>query len=258
MYKTQKVKEELVKELFNDRKLFELEVLQVSCEADSVEVMQIIVKNLLRERLKKEINFLYLESLNHFKLDSITKTIFNQIANEWLSFATEVLFYSKESALREIQDKQRVNFLYSISNGYFNKYKIYIFENIADTFMELVNTLPHAQSQNQLVSDVLKSELISTNYVLVIQSFKQLWSRVRAANNFKNAAVSKIQILIAEITIKLRNKELDEESREKLLASFRKQELELSKLSQLSLDNFDSTLKRLKETMVNSMLKMSS
>ncbi len=258
MYKTQKVKEELIKELFNDRKLFELEVLQVSSEVDSIEVMQIISKILVRDKLKKELNFSYLDTFNHFKLNSITKAIFNQIANEWLSFATEVLFYSKDSALIEIQDKQRVNFMYSISNDYFNKYKKYIFENIADTLIELVSTLPHAQSKNELVSDVLKSDLVSNNNILVIQSFKQLWTKVRSANNFKNADVSKIQILIAEITIKLKNKELDEESREKLLISFRKYDLELSKLNYLSLDNFDSTLKRLKETMVNSMLKISS
>ncbi len=258
MHRTQKVKEEFVKELFNDRKLFELEVLEVSSEADRIEIMQIISKNLVRDKLKKEINFSHLYTFNHFKLNSITKAIFNQIANEWLSFATEVLFYSKDSALIEIRDKQRVNFIYSISNDYFNKYKKYIFENIADTFIELVSTLPHAESHNELVSDVLKSDLISNNYILAIQSFKQLWTKVRTANNFKNADVSKLQILIAELTIKLTNKELDEVLREKLLISLRKYNLELSKLSQLSLDKFDSTLKRLKETMVNSMLKMSS
>ena len=120
-----------------------------------------------------------------------------------------------------------------------------------------MSTLPHAQSKNELVSDVLKSNLVSNNNILVIQSFKQLWTKVRSANNFKNADVSKIQILIAEITIKLRNTELDEESKAKLLMSFKKQEAELNKLNNLSLDYFDSTLKRLKETMVNSMLKIS-
>lgn len=256
--KTQKVKEEFVKELFNDKRLFKLEVLQVSCEADSIEIMQIISKTLVREKLKKEINFLHLNTFRDFKLTSIKNSIFNQIANEWLSFAQEVLFFSKDVALLEIQDKQRVNFIYSISNDYFNTYKKYIFENIADTFIDLVNTLPHAQSKNELVSDVLKSDLISSNHVLVIQSFKQLWSKVRSANNFKNAAVSKMQILIAEITIQLTNKELDEKSREKLLVSLEKQDLELSKLNYQGLDNFDSTLKRLKDTMVNSMLEMRS
>jgi len=85
-----------------------------------------------------------------------------------------------------------------------------------------------------------------------------LWSKVRSANNFKNAAVSKMQILIAEITIKLTNKELDEKLREKLLLSLAKRDLELSKLNYQGLDNFDSTLKRLKDTMVNSMLKINS
>ena len=119
MYRTQKEKEEFVEQLFKDRILFELEVLQVSSEADLIEVMQIISKTLVRDKLKKEINFSYLETFNHFKLTSITKAIFNQIANEWLSFAAEVLFYDKDSALMEIQDKQRVNFIYSISNDYF-------------------------------------------------------------------------------------------------------------------------------------------
>jgi hypothetical protein len=256
MHKTKKQKEELILELFSDRELFEQEVLHVSSTSDCIEVMQIISKDLVKNKLKHEISFLYLKSFDEFKLHSITKSIFNQIANEWLSYASEVLFYSKENSLLEIQEKQRVNFIYAIANDYFSKYKKYIFEEIADSFIDLVNTIPHAESQNKVVSDVLKSSLIADRNVLVIQSFNQLWSKVRAASNIKNADVSRIQILMAENTISSSKPDTDEESKEKLLDSFRKYDLELKRVSYQSLDNFDSTLKRLKSTMVSSMMEM--
>ncbi|NCO01918.1 MAG: hypothetical protein GW906_08825 [Epsilonproteobacteria bacterium] len=170
MTKTQAEKEEFVTQIFSDRTLFEKEVVQVSTEADRVEVMEIIAQSLVRDKLKEEINFLYLDTLTKFKLSSIVGTIFNQFANEWLSFAVEVLGYSKESALKEIQEKQRAAFVHSIATLYFKEYGKYIFETIADTFIELVDAFPHANSDNRLVNEILQSDFVLDNNVLIIQS----------------------------------------------------------------------------------------
>jgi len=256
MAKTLAQKEEFVAQLFCERELFELEVLGISCEADFIEVMELIATIIVREKLKKELNFLYLERFDDFKLGTITKAIFNQIANEWVSFATQTLRYSKDDALKQMQEKQKTQFIYSLALDYFQDVKKYIFEEIADTFLELVDTLPDTKNHNKILLDVLQSALILHSHGVAIQSFEQLWMKVRSANQIKSTHSAKLQILMAEALNELAKDNLEDVLREKYVGILKKNELESIKLSEQSLDYFDIALKRLKETMVQSMMKM--
>ena len=108
MYRTQEEKQKYIDKLFKDRALFEWEVLHVSSHYDRLEIMEILAQTLVRDKLKYEINFLYLQSYNDFKFTQIVNILFHEIANEWISFATEVLYYPKKEAVGELQDKTRV------------------------------------------------------------------------------------------------------------------------------------------------------
>ena len=61
MYRTQEEKQKYIDKLFKDRALFEWEVLHVSSHYDRLEIMEMLAQTLVRDKLKYEINFLYLQ-----------------------------------------------------------------------------------------------------------------------------------------------------------------------------------------------------
>jgi hypothetical protein len=107
MYRTQEEKQKYIEKIFKDRALFEWEVLHVSSHYDRLEIMEILAQAIVRGKLKYETNFLYLESFKEFKFSQIVNILFHEIANEWISFATEILYYPKREAIQELQDKYR-------------------------------------------------------------------------------------------------------------------------------------------------------
>jgi len=249
-------KEKLVLELFSNKKLFELKVLNVKSSEDRLEIINILVDVLIRDLLKSELNFLYMQDFKRFKFSLIINLLFKEIADEWLSFAREVLQYSREKSLFEIQDKERVAFIYSLSQEYFLEYKKLFFAEISNTFLELAEVAISSRTNNQLIEYVLQSTLIKDRGILVVQSYSQLLSRIKSAKNYKSEKLSSIQVKIAEVAISLESEGLsleDEKRYEELLTHYKN---EKKVLENLSLDDFDGALKRLKETMIESMSQM--
>jgi len=250
---TKSEKEYFVIELFIDKRLFEKEVLGVSSSKDRVEIMTILAEKLVRDVLKDELNFLYVKSLKQLKFSLILNILFKEIANEWLSYAQEELLYSREESLLEIQDKTRVAFIYSLVKEYFSQYKKYFFQEITDTFIELVNSIPSPSTSNPLIEEILNSELIKSDGTLIVQNFSQLWNRVKAAHNYKSSQIGKLQVKITEMKASVEYGELDVQTKKKSLISLSNYQREAQELSERSLDNFDEALRRLKNTMVYSM-----
>jgi len=257
MYKTQEEKKKYIDNLFKDKALFEWEVLHVSSHYDRLEVMEILAKTLVREKLIYEINFLYLQSYDDFKFTQIVNIIFHEIANEWVSFATEVLHYPKQEAIDELQDKARVKFIYAIAKSYYEKYKRYIFQEIADTFIELVSNVEHDKEISKLIQETLQSSLIKNRQILELHNFSQIYNRVKDAKNTKDSDIQSAKMKITEINEKYTNPSIEVEERLRLHSLLDKAEAELSRLNTLGLDKFDSGIKRLKDTMVQSMIAMS-
>ena len=249
-------KEELVIELFSNKKLFELKVLDVKSSEDRLEIMNILVEALIRDRLKCELNFLYMQDFKRFKFSLIVNLLFKEVADEWLSFASEVLQYSREKSLFEIQDKERVAFIYSLSQEYFLEFKKLFFAEISNTFLELAEVAISSRNHNELIEYVLQSSLIKDRGTFVLQSYSQLLSRIKSAKNYKNEKLSNIQVKIAEVKISLEPKELSLEDIKRYEALLLQYKNEKEALENSSLDNFDGALKRLKETMIESMSQM--
>jgi len=253
MYKTQEEKRRYIDKIFNDVSLFEWEVLHVSSHYDRLEIMQILAQTLVRDRLKYEINFLYIKDYEDFKFSQIINILFHEIANEWLSFATDILHCSKKDVIEDFQNKIRVHFIYSLVSEYYAKYKRQIFEVIADSFIELIKDV---NQTNKLIEEVLRSDLIRNKQILEMHTFSQLWSRVLSAQNRKNSEIISANIKIAKIKKKYGEQNLSSDEKQRLLEFLKISDSELKKLKKLNLDNFDSGVKRLKDTMVNSMLGM--
>lgn len=258
MYRTESQKQDYIKKLFADIELFEWEVLHISTNDDRVEVMQILAKTLVRDVLKNEISFLFIDNYTSFKISSIKSALFQEIAKEWIYFATEILYYNREKALQEIQDKDRASFIYEIVNIYYKNYREYIFEEIADTFIELVGSLkinPNIKNAKMLVDKVLQSDLVSDGDNLAVHTSNQLQSQILNANSEKKDKILKMQERVSEITKKLKSKNLDSKDYVNLHNLLEKYKLNIDNFSKKELGEFDISIKRLKETFVKTMLK---
>ena len=248
-------KEKLVVDLFSNKILFELDVLSVKSEKDRLEIINILVERFIRDLLKNELNFLYMQDFKRFKFSLIINLLFKEIADEWLGFSSDILHFSKEEALGEIQDKKRIAFIYALSQEYFLEYKNLFFTEISNTFLELAEVSISSQRNNQLIEYILQSTLVKDRGIVVIQNYSQLLARVKSAKNYKSEKLSILQVKIAEASISLESSESEEENKkyEELINHYKN---EKRTLESLSLDNFDGALKRLKETMIVSMSQM--
>lgn len=254
MNKSTDEKKEFVTQLFSNQSLFEEEVLRVESDIDRAEIMKLLAVSFVRDTLKEELNFLYIKKISDFTFVPIKNILFKEIANEWLIYASEVLDFSKDNTLQELQDKKRVQFILTIVTLYLKKYQNYIFEEIADTFIELVCESQNSKSKSLLVEEIMSSSLIEK--LLSGHNFQELWKKVRAANSSKNMDIKRIKIKINELYEALEDKNLASEDKDSLLKSLAQYESRLEKITHAKLEKFDRTLKTIKDAMVHSMAKI--
>lgn len=251
-----KEKREYIKKVFSDTELFEEDILNVVTTKDREEIMKIIAELLVRDLLKDEINFLYMRSFSDFSLTPIPNIIYKEIASEWVVYAMEVLHISREDALQELHGKDRVQFILSLVRRYLKEYRSYIFEEIANSFIELVDRIPNARNGDIVIEEVLESDFILNKKLLYIRDFGELWRRVRIARNSKSLAISKIEAKIDETRSFLERDNISQEKKDTLSKKLENQKIELEELSETTLDKFDDPLQKVKDAMINSMMKM--
>jgi len=237
-----------INRIFGEQSFFENKILGVDTSQDRLEIMQILSTKLIENDLKHELNFLHMKSLSSFKFSLIIHLLFKEFASEWVSFAIEELSFSKEEALDEIQDKKRVLYLHDIVKFYFANYKIEFVKKIADSFISLVDIAPTATFNNKIVKEVLESNLLKNDNVLVVHSYHQLWSRVKEAHNKRSFEIAKIQVQIADLST--------EKESEKTVEHIKNCSNKIKKLEEKSLGEFSESLLRIRSTMINVMLQM--
>jgi hypothetical protein len=99
--------------------------------------------------------------------------------------------------------------------------------------------------------------LIKNRQILEMHNFSQLYSRIKAAQNIKNSDITTAKMKLIEIKEKYTTPSIDIDEKQRLHGLLDKADSELSKLKHLGLDKFDPGVKRLKDTMVQSMIGMS-
>ncbi len=258
MNKTTEAKKEFVTKLFSNRQLFEREILQIESENDRAEIMKFLAVSLVRDTLKEELNFLCMKNFSDFTFVPIKNIIFKEIAHEWLIYALDVLHYERENALQELQEKKRVRLILSIINDYFQKYKHYFFEEIADTLIELISKMQHSKANTALIGELMSSDLMKNEKLISVDDFQELWKRIRVADSVRVADIHRIEMKIDEIRALLDEKELDIEKKESLLKSLKEYQSKVDKMMHAKLDKFDRTLKNIKSAMSVSMADMSA
>jgi len=251
-------KEKFIHQLFSSQKLFEKYILDVYGDDDRLEIMEILSDRIVNILLRDEFNFLYMRSLKNFKFSLVVNILFKEIANEWVFYAQEQLLYSKEEALNTIQDKERVLFLLKLIKSYFNKYKICFAQNIADSFIKLIQTMPDATLNNELIKRVLRSGFVKDKNIAIVINYSQLWNRVRQAHNNKNRQLAKYQVEISELSDQLKFNDNNEIKESELLSKLKRYEFESEVLENKSLAYFDDAIKRLRNTMISYILSIDS
>lgn len=252
---TQETKE-YIQRVFSDIELFERDILNVKTSQDRQEIMTILAESLVRDLLKDELNFLYMRSFSDFSLTPIPNIIYKEIASEWVVYAMEELQMSREDALAELHGKERVKFVLSLVRKYLKQHKHIIFNEITDTFIELIDRIPHAKNGDIVVEEFLESDFIPNKKLLYIKDFNELWRRVRIARNSKVLAISKVEAKIDDTLSFLEREDAVGERRDMLLKKLHEQESEFERLSNATLENFDEPLLKIKEAMISSMMSM--
>lgn len=237
---------EINKEIFTKREIFEYNILGVNSDTDREDIMDILSKRIIEILLREELNFLYMKDLSDFNFNLIINILFREFANEWVSYAEEKLHYSKDEALMYIQDKERLTFVLNIIRWYFKTYKVYFVQEIADTFIKLIDTMPTSILNNDLIKDVLDSDFVKKGNVSIVYNYSQLWSRVKNAHNIKNEKLAMLQIKVFDVT------ESDDTQ------NLKKLEYEAEVLEETSLAMFDESVMRVKQTMIDYMLEIDS
>lgn len=246
---------EKIDNIFANATLFEKEILHVLNDDDRIEIMRIMTNYMIRDILKEHINFLYIRNLSDFTLRPIRNILFKEIANEWISYAMDALKLSKADALVVLQAKEKVKLIHALAANYYRHYKLHIFEEIADTFIELVASISRSSDKSVLINAVINSDLIANRTVLGINSFDQLYKKARSAKNLKSLEVSKIQMKITETLKNMSNQSKSKEEKEKLQNVLVKYERQAKESEAKKLENFDASLQRVKTSMVNSLYK---
>jgi len=154
------------KEVFNSRETFEKYILDINNDADREDVISILSDRIIRILLKEELNFLYMKDFNNFRFTLIVNILFKEFTNEWLIYAQEYLSLSQEEAVEYVQDKTRLQQLLKIVKWYFTTYKKYFVQEIADTFIELVDSMSQVTMKNDLIEIVLESDFVKKRYTL--------------------------------------------------------------------------------------------
>lgn len=235
-------RESLIETIFSSQEMFERNVLDITCEEEREEVVELFANMIIRVFLKEEFSFLYIKNFKSLKFPLIINHLFKELANEWVYYCEAKLGLSKSDALAEMQSKERVAFMLSIAKEYFTTYKIYFAQEIADTFIELIDIMTTPTLNNDIIKEVLKSPFVRNKNISVVHNYNQLWNRVKNAHNNKNTQLAKLQIKIAEC-VKGENPD-----------QLNKYEYEEEILEKKSLAFFDEAIKRLRDTMVNHIL----
>ncbi|WP_455756128.1 hypothetical protein [Sulfurimonas sp.] len=242
-----------IDKIFLNKNSFEKEILGVNSESDKSEIMKILSKTIVDETLKEHLSFLYIKDLSDFTLKHVVNILFKEIANEWIVYAMEDLHLSKQDALEELQVQSRVKLIHSLSADYYKHYKDSIFEEISESFIDLLGTIRSGSDKIVLVNAVINSDLIANRTILGINSFDQLYKKVKTAKNKKTSELSSLQMKIIDIKKEISNPTTDRDKKESLLAILPNYEKKVQEISEMRLESFEVSLQRVKRAIFNSL-----
>ena len=244
---------EYVAELFENRRLFEKDVLNVVGDKDRAEITHILITTMINDLLKEHINFLYVKSFEDFSLKQIVNIFFREIASEWVDYAISELKFSKQEALEELKEQHRIMFIKQISQDYYKFFNTYIFEKIVDTFLALLVKNAFSDSHSVLINAVINSDYIPNRSIIGVNSSDQLCECAKEAQRLKDEKISELQSKLELMRTKINSQQIDSSKREALLLAYPTYEKKLKEVEDKKLESFNDVLQRFKRTFVQTL-----
>ena len=245
--------DDLVEDIFSKKSIFEKEVLDVVREHDRLEIINILSVSIVRDILKEHLDFGHIQDLSDFTLEPVVNIIFKEIANEWIAYATEILSCSREFALEVLQLGRNAKFLHFLADDYARHCKPTIYEEIANSFIDLLASMDRKSKKVMLVNAVIHSDLIANRSMLGINSFEQLHKCIINAKNLKNIELTKLQNKLSDILKELSDNATNPERRELLSSVLKQYERKNEEMREQKLEAFDPTLQRVKRAIENAL-----
>jgi len=246
-------KPEYIKKLFQNRILFDKVVLNVKNDQDRQEVIQILAGRLLSDKLKEHLNFVHIRNLSDFTLNKIVNILFKEIADEWIDYAIHDLNYYRNDALKELNIKERVSFIRDLAEDYYIQFKEHIFEEIADSFIDLLVLNSKKNTKSAFINAVINSDFFINRRELNINSSDQLCKSAKEAKDLKDGKLSAFKQRITEIKNGRCQLNISQEKKDEFARMHANYERNFEDVKKLKLENFDETLQIVKESLVNAL-----
>jgi len=265
-YQSPHDKKEFITSLFKSITLFEKEVLEVESDFDRYDVMKFMGRQLVTQVMKEQLNFSYLKSYNDISTKNIKANMVKIFIDEFLEYLQEEHRYTLTMAQEVVLNRQCIHFLQAIVSKYYDRFSHLIYEQSVETFFEKVAALTEPSKANSLINECIEghnghaSLMVYKSGERAAYSTEQVWTRVRDAYLTRKKAVKKLQIELSETLEQMEStqNEYTLEEQTALQDRYLRKQGEIKSLQQRSLDQYDASVKRMKEAMIESLQGFSS
>lgn len=199
------ISQDYIQNIFSDHKIFEKEVLYVSCDADRQEVMHLLAKELCtKSKIANKISFLKLKSINDLDFDGVNITLVQMLLTELVSLLKEKRFTHVE--IEEIKkNKLYLKFIYKLVQAYMHRFSTVVYKEVVNTFFERISVADKPENIAKVVQEAIdgnkryKSLLEQHTGGQILYKSAQAWMRVKQARDEKNRKAQKYQIEIVKL-----------------------------------------------------------
>lgn len=259
-YHSPQEKQLFIASLLKSITLFEKEVLEIESDFDRYDVMKYIGKELVQVKMKEQLNFSYLKNYQEISMRNIKAEMVKLFINEFLDYLQEEQRYSLVMAKEVVLNQKCIHFLQAVVLKYYDRFSHLIFEQSVETFLEKVAALSSAKNAGTFLNECIEghnghaSLLVYRSGERAAYSTEQVWTRVHQAYLQRKSAIKKLQIELSELLEAINQSEgLSLEEKVTLQENLLQKQAEIKALKLRSLDQYDASVKRMKEAMIESL-----
>ncbi len=248
---TQYDKELRLREIFSSQREFEKEVLLIDDELEREEVLDIIARSLVYDKLKYQLHFYYLKKREDIDTSKIEQAIAQIIIEEFLLYLKDELAFTKVESKFTVSQKEVILFINALASFYYKRYHSHIFSLSADTLFEKIDSVPEG---NIFLKECVEGDgeykglMNSENKSKIFYTYERAYSKIHSVMLIKKTAIKKVQLKLTKVMI-AQNKEPSNE----IEASYTMILDELNLLQDKPLDRFDNNIYRVKKAIIDAM-----
>jgi hypothetical protein len=182
--------------IFSSQENFEKAIFEVQSDAERIEILEIIAKQIVHEEeIKSKINFTHVKSLNNLNLSDLAFNIVRLLLNEAVEWLAQ--YFSDEAALRSriSQDKMKVYMIHEMAMSYYFDHQEIFLSEIAESYFELLQEAEGfryiAKIGHEAISGTSKvrSLFLLDDGAQIVRRADQVWMRVDQASKAKKRKI---------------------------------------------------------------------